>query len=87
MANGTIAFHPGPNDQLISARRLTLIFEDYVPPHYALIPNAAEFTVEHLLARMNIQTIPYDPADGHKEVLQILERLHSEAPYNIPAPA
>ena len=22
MANGTIAFHPGPNDQLISARRL-----------------------------------------------------------------
>ena len=28
MANGTIAFHPGPNDQLIFARRLTG-YEDY----------------------------------------------------------
>jgi hypothetical protein len=60
------------------------LFENYVPTHYALISNAAEFTVEHLLTRMNIQTIPYDPADGYKEVIQFLELLHAEAPYNVP---
>ena len=67
-------------------RELTLIFENYVPTHYALISNAAEFTVEHLLTRMNIHTIPYNSADGHKEVIEFLELLHAEAPYNVPTP-
>ena len=72
-----------PDFQLI-LRELTLMFENYIPVHYALIPNAAEFTVEHLLARMNIQTIPYSPDNDHREAVEILERLQTEAPYQPP---
>jgi SIR2-like domain len=73
-----------PDFQLV-LRELTLIFENYIPTHYALIPNAAEFTVEHLLARMNIQTIPYSPENNHQEAVTILEHLQQEAPYQPPA--
>ena len=74
-----------PDFQLV-LRELTLIFENFVPIHYALISDAPEFTVEQLLTRMNIQTIPYRSADGHKEVTQILERLQAEAPYSVAMP-
>ena len=74
-----------PDFQLV-LRELTLIFENFIPAHYALISDAAEFTVEHLLTRMNIQTIPYRSADGHREVTQILERLQAEAPYSVAMP-
>jgi hypothetical protein len=76
-----------PDFQLV-LRELTLIFQNYIPTHYALIPDAGEFTVDHLLTRMNIQVIPYSPEDNHKELSDILERLRKEAPYNvIPVPA
>ncbi|MGH8475710.1 MAG: SIR2 family protein [Methylococcales bacterium] len=69
-----------PDFQLV-LRELTLIFENYIPTHYALIPNAAEFTVEHLLKRMNIQTIPYSPEKNHQEAVEILEVLCKETPF------
>jgi hypothetical protein len=61
-------------------RELTLIFENYVPKHYALVPNAGTFETDHLLRHMNIQLIGYDPADNHREVLDVLQQLHDAAP-------
>jgi hypothetical protein len=69
-----------PDFQLV-LKELTLVFQNYIPTHYALIPDAADFTVDHLLTRMNIQAIPYSPKDDHKEVLEILEQLRRESPY------
>jgi hypothetical protein len=61
-------------------RELTLMFENYVPRHFALLPNSGAFDREHLLARMNIQVIPYDPANDHAQVAQVLRTLHDLAP-------
>lgn len=61
-------------------RELTLMFENYVPAHYALLPDTGEFEREHLLRRMNIHVIPYQPADNHREVAEVLRRLHDLAP-------
>jgi hypothetical protein len=69
-----------PDFQLV-LRELTLIFEGFTPTHYALLPNAPDFSIEHLLQRMNIQTIPYDPHDGHVEVTEALETIQALAPY------
>ena len=38
-------------------------------------PNAPEFAIEDMMTRMNIQTIPYDPVDNHKEVFETLNKL------------
>lgn len=59
---------------------LTLLFENYVPSHYALVPNPGAFESEHLLDRMNIELLPYDPADNHRAVLEVLQQLHDLAP-------
>lgn len=61
-------------------RELTLMFENYVPTHYALLPDTGSFEREHLLARMNIHVIPYDPADDHRQVVEVLQVLHDAAP-------
>lgn len=61
-------------------RELTLIFENYVPAHYALLPNPGAFERDHLLNRMNINVIPYDPADNHRAAAEVLQQLHAAAP-------
>lgn len=66
---------------------LTLIFENYVPEHYALLPNPGAFERDHLLTRMNINVIPYDPADNHREAAEVLQALHDAAPAVLPVPA
>ena len=75
-----------PDFQLILSE-LTLIFQSYIPTHYALLPEPAEFTVDHLLNRMNIRTVPYSTKDEHKEALGVLQILQKDAPYTVPAPA
>lgn len=69
-----------PDFQLV-LRELSLLFGNYVPRHYALIPNAGEFTVDHLVRRLNIHAIAYDPSDDHREVVEVLEELQRIAPY------
>jgi len=59
---------------------LTLLFENYVPPHFALVPNPGAFEADHLLERLNIELLPYDPADNHRAVLEVLQELHDIAP-------
>lgn len=61
-------------------RELTLVFGNYVPAHYALLPDAGAFETHHLLARMNINVIPYDPADNHRAVAEVLQQLADVAP-------
>jgi SIR2-like domain len=61
-------------------RELTLIFENYVPKHYALVPDPGSFESDHLLRQMNIQVIGYDPADDHREVVEVLRQLREVAP-------
>jgi hypothetical protein len=61
-------------------RELTLVFENYVPEHYALLPDTGAFERDHLLSRMNINVIPYDPADSHREAAEVLRRLRDVAP-------
>jgi hypothetical protein len=61
-------------------RELTLLFENYVPAHYALVPNPGTFESDHLLKRMNIELIGYDPADDHHAVLEVLQQLQDIAP-------
>jgi hypothetical protein len=73
-----------PDFQLI-ANELNLIFDRYIPTQFALVPNAAEFAIEDHLKRMNVRVIPYDPADGHKEVVEVLDFLREQAPYELPA--
>ncbi|HEX2202824.1 MAG TPA: SIR2 family protein [Longimicrobium sp.] len=65
-------------------RELSLIFENYVPRHFALLANAGDFAAEHLMRRLNIQAIPYDPAGGHREVADVLETLRELAPFHEP---
>jgi hypothetical protein len=72
-----------PDFQLM-LRELALIFENHVPRHYALVANAGDFTSEHLLRRLNVEAIPYDPADGHREVLEVLEAMQRLAPFHWP---
>lgn len=59
---------------------LTLLFENYVLAHYALVPTPGAFESDHLLERMNIELLPYDPADNHRAVLDVLRQLHDIAP-------
>lgn len=61
-------------------RELTLMFENYVPRHYALLPNTGAFERDHLLQRLNINVIPYDPANDHAEAAEVLRRLRDMAP-------
>jgi len=75
-----------PDFQLILSE-LTLIFQSYIPTHFALLPEPPEFTVDHLLNRMNIQTLPYSTKEGHKEALDVLQILQECAPYTVPTPA
>jgi hypothetical protein len=65
-------------------RELSLMFENYVPKHYALVPNAGDFAAEHLLRRMNIQALPYNPANDHAEAVEALETVQQIAPYEQP---
>ena len=59
---------------------LTLLFEHYVPAHYALVPTPGAFESDHLLSRMGIDLLGYDPADNHRAVLEVLQQLHDIAP-------
>ena len=68
-------------------RELTLLFENYVPTHYALVPQPGGFETDHLLERMNIQLIGYDPADDHRAILEVLQQLHDIAPASLPVAA
>jgi hypothetical protein len=68
-------------DLYLALRELTLIFENHVPKHYALVAGAGTFEVEQMLAQMNIVAIPYDPADNHRAVTDVLEQLRTIAPY------
>jgi hypothetical protein len=58
-------------------------FQSYIPTHFALLPEPPEFTVDHLLNRMNIQTIAYSTQDEHKEALEVLQVLQKDAPYTV----
>lgn len=69
-----------PDFQLV-LRELSLMFQNRVPKHYALVPNGGDFAKEHLLRRLNVQSIGYDPADGHREAVDFLEDLQAIAPY------
>jgi hypothetical protein len=69
-----------PDFQLV-LRELSLMFQNRVPKHYALIPNCGDFAKEHLLRRLNVQAIGYDPADGHREAVDVLEELQAIAPF------
>ncbi|HEX8395201.1 MAG TPA: SIR2 family protein [Longimicrobium sp.] len=68
-------------DLYLALRELTLIFENHVPKHYALMAGAGTLEVEQMLAQMNIVAIPYDPADNHRAVTEALEQLRALAPY------
>ena len=52
-----------------------------MPKHYALIPNCGDLAEEHLLRRLNVQAISYDPADDHREAADFLAELQALAPY------
>jgi hypothetical protein len=67
-------------DFILLLRELTLMFENYVPRHYALLPNTGAFERDHLLRRLNINVIPYDPAADHAEATEVLRRLRDLAP-------
>jgi len=69
-----------PDFQLV-LRELSLMFQNYVPKHFALVPNGGDFAEEHLLRRLNVQAIGYDPADGHREAVDVLEELQAIAPF------
>lgn len=69
-----------PDFQLV-LRELSLMFQHRVPKHYALIPNCGDFAKEHLLRRLNVQAIGYDPADDHREAADFLAELQAIAPY------
>jgi hypothetical protein len=69
-----------PDFQLVLSE-LSLMFQNRVPKHYALIPNCGDFAKEHLLRRLNVQAIGYDPADGHREAVDVLEELQAIAPF------
>jgi hypothetical protein len=69
-----------PDFQLV-LRELSLMFENYVPKHFALVPNGGDFAQEHLLRRLNVQAMSYDPADGHREAVDVLEELQAIAPF------
>jgi hypothetical protein len=69
-----------PDFQLV-LRELSLMFQNHVPKHYALVPNGGDFAKEHLLRRLNVQAIGYDPADGHREAVDVLEELQAIAPF------
>lgn len=70
-----------PDFQLI-LRELALMFENYVPEHFALLPEGGDVAADQLLRRMNIHTLPYDPADGHREAVEILEQIREIAPFH-----
>ncbi len=69
-----------PDFQLV-LRELSLMFQNRVPKHYALIPNCGDFAKEHLLRRLNVEAISYDPADGHREAANVLAELQAIAPF------
>lgn len=69
-----------PDFQLV-LRELSLMFQHRVPKHYALIPNCGDFAKEHLLRRLNVQAIGYDPADDHREAADFLAEIQAIAPF------
>jgi uncharacterized protein Usg len=71
----------------LALRDVSLVFENYVPQHYALVPNPGTFEQDHMLRQMNVQLIGYDPADDHREVLEVLQQLHDLAPVSLPLAA
>ena len=73
-----------PDFQLILSE-LTSIFQNYTPTHFALLPEPPEFASDHLLNRMNVQTLPYSIKDEHKEALELLQTLQKEAAYTVSA--
>jgi hypothetical protein len=70
-----------PDFELV-LRELTLIFQGYTPTHYAFLPDAPDFAIEHLLQRMNIQALPYEPHNSHAEVTEALKALQDVAPFD-----
>ncbi|MGH8057223.1 MAG: SIR2 family protein [Candidatus Entotheonellia bacterium] len=62
-------------------KELVLIFQGYTPVHDALLPNAGDFEMTHLMNRMNIQWIPYTPTASHEAVIEALDQLQQTAPF------
>jgi hypothetical protein len=69
-------------------KELNLIFQGTTPIHYALLPDAHEFTSEQFAGKMNIQVISYDSHGGtdHSEVAAFLKQLQQAKPYAAAAP-
>jgi len=68
-------------DLYLALRELTLIFENHLPKHYALMAGAGSFEVEHMMSQMNIVAIPYEAGENHAPVLDALQQLRAAAPY------
>jgi len=81
-----VGYSLGDPDFQLMLSELTLIFQNYIPTHFALLAEPPDFTVDHLLNRMNIQTIPYSTQEEHKEALEVLQTLQQNAPYAVPVP-
>jgi hypothetical protein len=73
-----------PDFQLI-LKELTLIFQGYLPRHFALLASPGSFEIDHLLRQMNVQAIPYDSGDNHRAVLDVLLYLQDLAPATVAA--
>lgn len=72
-----------PDFQMLM-RELSLIFQHYTPTHFALLPDAGAFEQEYLFSGMNIEILPYDSADHHRVLTEVLQALRDEAPYQAP---
>lgn len=68
-------------DLYLVLRELTLIFENHLPKHYALVAGAGSFEIAHMMSQMNIVAIPYEAGEDHAPVLDALEQLRAAAPY------
>lgn len=73
-------------DLYLALRELTLIFENHLPEHYALVAGAGSFEIAHMMSQMNIVAIPYEAGADHAPVLDALEQLRAAAPYVDPFP-
>lgn len=69
-----------PDFQLM-LKEVNLIFSSGTPPHYALLADPHEFTMEHLMQRMNIQIISYKAQKDHKEAIDFVKAMQAEKPY------
>ncbi len=61
-------------------KELNLIFQGYLPRHFALLASPGAFEMDHLLRQMHVQAIPYDAAEDHRAVGEVLAQLQALAP-------